>query len=335
MDDERHAELHTLATLALAHWNLEGADPHLVKISENTVFRVDSGDASYVLRIHRPGYHTLAELNAELQWTAALNEAGIHAPTAVPTVDGQGYATVALPGSNETRHIGMAEWVEGVLLSDVIKRSDPSEQVPCFERLGRIMAQIHNQAERWPLPATFTRHALDADGFMGDRPFWGRFWEIPQLKPAQRKLVLLARETIFQTLIAYGKTHGTYSLIHADLHADNVVVAGDRLHVIDFDDAGFGWHEYELAVALFHYQGRDNYAAIHDGLIAGYRSERRLDDQSLALLPMFLLVRGLALLGWYQQRPETDRTAEIAGMISYVCMGAEKLKSGKLSIYVR
>ena len=29
------------------------------------------------------------------------------------------------------------------------------------------------------------------------------------------------------------------------------------MHVIDFDDAGFGWHMYELAVALFGAQRPD------------------------------------------------------------------------------
>mgnify|MGYP001216464046 FL=1 len=336
MGNRQHAELLTIAAQALLHWDLEGAELQLVDISENTVFKVaGKNDKSYVLRIHRPGYHTLTELNAELQWTAALNRAGISAPTSIPTRDGQGYAEVAVPGAVQVRHVGMVEWVEGDLLDSVLDRQrNQSARIPWFERLGRVTAQIHNQAAGWPLPATFTRHSLDADGFMGDRPFWGRFWEIPQLKSAERKLVGHVREIIYQALKEYGKPKETYSLIHADLHAHNVVVNGDRLHVIDFDDAGFGWHQYELAVALFGFQGQDNYTAIYDALIKGYRSERRLDDRSLELLPMFLLIRGLALLGWYQQRPERDRATEIARMISYVCRRAEELQLGKLSNYV-
>lgn len=33
----------------------------------------------------------------------------------------------------------------------------------------------------------------------------------------------------------------------------------DQLHLIDFDDAGFGWHLYEPAVALNGYRDRDLY----------------------------------------------------------------------------
>ena len=43
--------------------------------------------------------------------------------------------------------------------------------------------------------------------------------------------------------------------------------------------------------------------------LAGYGSVRRLSEQSLALLPLFRLVRGLAQIGWFHQRPELDRTA--------------------------
>ena len=40
-----------------------------------------------------------------------------------------------------------------------------------------------------------------------------------------------------------------YSMIHADMHPGNVLVDGDRLTVIDFDDAAWGWHAYDIAVA--------------------------------------------------------------------------------------
>jgi len=40
----------------------------------------------------------------------------------------------------------------------------------------------------------------------------------------------------------------------ADLPPGNLLVHKDQLAVIDFDDAGFGWHHYDLAVALVHSQ---------------------------------------------------------------------------------
>ena len=64
-------------------------------------------------------------------------------------------------------------------------------------------------------------------------------------------------------------------MIHADLHPGNVVISGDRLHVIDFDDAGFGWHAYDLAVALKDYQNDPQFDAYQTALIQGIVSVGR------------------------------------------------------------
>ena len=93
-------------------------------------------------------------------------------------------------------------------------------------------------------------------------------------------------------------------MIHADLHPGNVVINGERLHVIDFDDAGFGWHAYDFAVALKDYQADADFHDYRQALIEGYRTRRAMDDETLALLPLFLLIRALASIGWADARPE-------------------------------
>ena len=58
----------------------------LVSVSENATFRVtDRRDGvAYVLRLHRPWYHTHDELIAERIWIRALGAAGIAVPTPLP-----------------------------------------------------------------------------------------------------------------------------------------------------------------------------------------------------------------------------------------------------------
>ncbi|MEJ2132664.1 MAG: phosphotransferase, partial [Gammaproteobacteria bacterium] len=141
----------------------------------------------------------------------------------------------------------------------------------------------------------------------------------------ERRRILRARGAIRATLLDYGKEPTTFSLIHADLHPHNVMVDGERLYVIDFDDAGFGWHQYELAVALFYYKGEKNFDVMRAALIAGYRSERDLTDTALELLPMFLLIRALVLLGWIHGRPELDRTDVLRRLIRRACSEIEEL----------
>ena len=51
------------------------------------------------------------------------------------------------------------------------KAPDEASRDSYFERLGRVMATMHDQATAWQPPSQFQRHSLDADGFMGEAPF--------------------------------------------------------------------------------------------------------------------------------------------------------------------
>ena len=92
----------------------------------------------------------------------------------------------------------------------------------------------------------------------------------------------------------------------ADMHPGNILVDGDRLVVIDFDDAGFGWHQYDIAVVLTYWQSKPNAIEIERAFLAGYRATRPVPDEALALIPMFRLIRWMASIGWFHQRPELD-----------------------------
>jgi Ser/Thr protein kinase RdoA (MazF antagonist) len=319
--------IRAVADRALQEWELGTAKLTLVSRSENVVFRVDAEDGrAYALRVHRPGYHTLAELESEPIWTAALNEAGIGAPVAERTRAGGHYAVVGVPGTEETRHVGLLPWFEGVALTEMIERAqDDASRDSHFEQLGRLMAEMHNQASAWQPPSGFQRHSLDVDGFTGEAPFWGRFWDIPQLTAEQHQTLVEARDWIRARLSEYGKDGRTYSVIHADLRSANVLVRDDRVHVIDFDDAGFGWHQYDMAALLFDYATSTSYEPIRDALLRGYQSRRSISDQDVALLPLFLVVRMLASLAWLNGRPEVDLYQFLPRLIELACSRARAL----------
>ena len=302
------AEHGRAARKALEAWPLAVADVHRVSVSENIAFRVtDAQGKSYVLRLHRPEYHNHTELVSEQTWTAALLDAGVDVPVVVKAADGRGYVPVDV--GDERRYAGLLEWVDGDTLAARINASETDVR-GSYARLGGIMAVLHEQASGWTPPRGFTRHAFDADGLVGEQPFWGRFWESPHLDGGQRLRLDALRHRVHAKLRDYRTDADVFSLIHADLHAANVIVDGDRLHVIDFDDAGFGWHAYDFAVALYHHQDDTDYPAIRDALIAGYEQVRPVADDTVAMIPLFLLIRSLASIGWTAARPELSRNAD-------------------------
>jgi hypothetical protein len=114
-------DIRRCAERALEFWDLDVSSIVFVAARENAVFRVECADgAGYALRIHRQGYHSLAELESENEWTTALSDAGIDTPRPVPTRAGPAYATVPYGPHGETRQVGLIEWIDGVPLDEAV-----------------------------------------------------------------------------------------------------------------------------------------------------------------------------------------------------------------------
>ena len=298
------------AKAALSAFSLAPERIELVSVSENVTFRVTTAEPphTYVLRLHRPGYHTLEELESEGAWIEALGNTGIAVPRAMTTPDGASYVLAKVAATGEQRYAGLSIWTEGEILAHRLRNeTDGTTLFHAFGQLGAMMAAMHNQASSWQAPSHFKRHRFDKDGLIGESPFWGPFWNHPDLTQAELALVINTRDQIRVALDRYGYPPHTFSMIHADLHPGNLVLTDSTLTVIDFDDAGFGWHQYDIAVALFSYRSNPHYQAIQKALLDGYRRHRNLASADADLIPMFQVIRGLVSIGWILQRPELNQ----------------------------
>lgn len=306
---------------ALPLWNIENAALDLLKYRENAVFKVTTGESKFAMRVHRPGYHTDAALRSELQWMEALSDAGVDVPRIVPTASGELFATSEAVDMPAPLQIDLFEWIEGRQLGSVETGVSCTAQSvhELYFKIGELAALLHDQAQAWTPPTGFVRHAWDEHGLAGKDPLWGRFWELSALTREQRRLLDAARERVHRELGSLSKTPTDYSLIHADFSPENLLVEGSRVRLIDFDDAGYGWHLFELATPLFFLMDEPYFEAANQALISGYRSRRALSDEQLGRLPLFLLARGLTYVGWVHTRPETETARELTGMLVDMC----------------
>lgn len=322
-------QMQALARLALERWDLDVASVTPIKVRENAVFRIDlrSGGRA-VLRVHRHGYHADAALESEFTWLRALESAGIRVPRAIRSRRARDFEVVAIPGTEAARQIDVFEWVDGRQLGSIesgVHAGDAGDAgvASQYFEIGTIAARMHNHTAGWRRPPEFLRHAWDREGLVGEQPFWGRFWELAALTDAQRTLLVRARATMAEDLEALGTGTDHYGLIHADLVPENVLIDGDRLCVIDFDDAGFGWHVFELATSLYFIEGDGVFETARDALIRGYRSERPLSDEAIDRLPLFLAARGTTYLGWVHTRQGTETARELTPfLVERACAAA-------------
>lgn len=296
------------AQQVLQYWGLEARDLQVFSRSENVVLKAETTVGETVaVRLHRPGYHSLDELQSEQTWVRSLGAAGVGVPHARKAPGGEYYLPVRVADTGEIRQAGVVDWVPGVQAASSLREASVAEAIDRVRELGALTGRVNRLSSSWEPPAGFLRHHLDADGLMGDTPFWGPFWDVPELSRIEKARIRGLRDALHGQLTNHGKDQGDYSMIHADLHAHNVLVDGSSVAIIDFDDAGFGWHGYEMAIALLGFPDRDCRQAMEDAYIEAYRRENPIGESCLATVQVFKLVRLLVSIGWVHHRPEHGR----------------------------
>ena len=320
-----------LAEEAIKNWDVEVKSINLHLQSENTVFKVEGLDGNtYALRVHRRGYHDLEELNSEHVWTSSLSNAGLLVPEAVVTRSGEAYTSVSFLNSSEYRYVGLVKWIEGTILNDLILDLEEKDVSDVYESLGKVIAKFHKATIAWEKPKDFKRHSFDTDGLLGSKPFWGRFWEAQNATTREREKLSLIRNNITEILSKLPRDINSFGMIHADLHSQNVLIQGKSLSVIDFDDSGFGWYGFDLAVAIW---DRLDFTATgchfdiaYKSLIRGYLEERPNAKDIIETIPTFLLMRTLMIIRWIEDRPESGYEAFIPVLIQASIDQAKQLE---------
>ena len=310
--------------VALEKWNLSPTTIKLVSVAENITFKVSINDSEhFALRFHRPGYHSLEELESERIWTEALNTDGLDCPIGIRSKGDAYYELCKI--KDEVRLTGLTEWVDGETIGQLMFNEEIADHqiLRWFQQIGYLLGQFHNHAVHWQIPDGFVRHRIDDHGLMGEHPFWGRFWESALLNSNEKWVLHNLKDRCFHLLTELPQDDRNFSLIHADLHPGNVVKHSNGLHVIDFDDAGFGWHIYDFAVALLSFEDRPNFSELREAMFTGYRQVRDLPDNLVPTLGLFYIVRVLAHIGWLSARPELKRKGYLSSQMSYLDSHAE------------
>jgi Ser/Thr protein kinase RdoA (MazF antagonist) len=287
---------------ALPRW---GMSPHatltFVSHSENTTFLAHDPQSGQrlVLRVQRIGYHTPAEILSELSWISALIADGIiDTPRPLPDDNGLSLCPVQLNGL--TRQVVAFEYMSG-------HEPDQSASLPAwFRKLGAISARLHQHSRHWQRPTAFQRKIWDFDAMLGVRPLWGDWRAGLGLRNSDAQLLQRVADALAQRLDAYGRESHRFGLVHADLRLANLLVDGERLGIIDFDDCGFSWFFYDFAAAVSFMEHQPIVTELQSTWLEGYRTIAPVSNEDEAMLPVFVILRRMLLTAWIASHSETD-----------------------------
>ena len=297
-----------LAAQALAHYDLGGDigghTPVPLAESFNTVFRVDTRTARYVLRVgpehrvHPPGSAAL-----EARWTRDLAARGLPVPRIVPTREGAPSVQVTAPGRPASRECTMLTWQPG--------RTPPMPFSPDdITDLAALAARLHDAS---PPLVTRPAGALSARSVLhfalADR--------LDELGGPARDVLAAARDRAQLAVDELWRTAGTPPrLIHSDLTPANVVRDGPRMLPIDFQDLTWAQVQQDLAHTIYGITRGLDLAAGLDAVRTAYERVRPWPGPDLALLADLVAARRVAMvnLAVHRARPAlpayADRHAE-------------------------
>jgi Ser/Thr protein kinase RdoA (MazF antagonist) len=296
--------LRQLAQVALRAYDLDIVKLAPLTQTENTTFRVDgcaphqpaSASERYVLRISRPDAKSAAEIRSELLWLAALrHETDLVVPDPIVTTSGELLTTADAEGVPGPRHCVLFRWVPGRFLGHHVSAA-------AFGRVGAFMARLHLHAERFGSPAGFVRGRLDEGGLAELRAQFAA----PGLSLSRddRALIHDVLALIAAAMQALGAGQAVFGLIHGDLHQFNYLFHHGAVRAIDFDDCGWGYYLYDIAVAMLGAGDWRLTPEMRAAFFAGYRHVRALPQEYQAYLELFIGLRRVIMLPWILARAE-------------------------------
>ncbi|WP_291334899.1 phosphotransferase enzyme family protein [Albidovulum sp.] len=297
----------------------------LVNVSENWTYRVDdpATGRSAALRVHRPNYHSREEIESELMWIDALRRARVvDAPTPIEARDGGRVRTVAVE-NGPARHVTLFDWLPGAA------PSADADLIRGFGRLGDLAARMHLFGMGWRRPAVFRRFTYD-DTAVLEKALWGRWQDAPGAGAEEQDILSRATAEIRRRLADYGRAPNRFGLCHNDLRLANLLIDGDRLSVIDFDDCGYSWYLNDFATAVSFMEDDARVADWMEAWLGGYTGNRPLSRTDRDILPTLIMLRRMLLVGWvgfhYEHAVEARQLG--AAYATGACRIAEDYLSG-------
>lgn len=256
----------------------------------NDTYAVDTDSGKFILRVYKHNWRTESDIRFELELLDFLK--GCDLPVSYPIAKRDGEWLTELDAPEGIRYAALFSYADGTGKVDL----------ETSRAYGRAIAELHYAMDRYE--PKHKRFELDARHLL-DEPL-EQLLPFLQHRPNDMKLVEEIAGRLSKQLEAVSSGTYEWGVCHGDLHGWNVFHSADGgLTHFDFDCCGMGWRSYDLSVYLWDLVHGKEDSFKHecwDAFLEAYLEERPLSEQDVAIIPVFVAVRQLWLMGLHTGR---------------------------------
>jgi Ser/Thr protein kinase RdoA (MazF antagonist) len=255
--------------------------------SINDQYLVRAGETKYVLRVSPTAWRPYEHLAAEIDLLNFLRQNRIIVPQPVQQKNGSYIQTLDAP-----------EGPRYAVLFTFVPGAPPRPTEAHSYRYGQAIAQLHAVTNDYPVRQTGFRFE-PAD--MVDEP-------LARLRPLfadhqdDFDYLLSISTDLKQVTARLPRQPPEYGICHGDVNISNLhLIDDERWALLDFEYFGYGWRLFDIGNfvnnQLYQLGQTEHGRGILDAFLQGYQSLRPLSQIELDVLPSFVMLRQIWLLG--------------------------------------
>ncbi len=301
----KYAPLEKAAGLALQGCGIDDARLAFISDTGNVIYRADTPQEAYSVRVYRQRLHSEAEIYGELSWLLDLRRRSeVSVPLPQRAATGQYVQEVGAGpegAEGEVYQVVVFHWLPGRVVGEHL-------DTKIAWRMGQAMADLHAHAMDFHLPQGYYRPDSDWPGMGRLRA------ELPAEMAARIEGMLdedelaLCDEAAARCAAAIQAvdTRRDFGLIHSDLLPKNCLYDRGRLGVIDFEDCQFAPFTCDLAITLSSFDKYPEQEALEKAFLRGYAERRAIPFYYAGEVEAFVVERKLRLIRWAATWPDVD-----------------------------
>lgn len=289
-----------LAVQAARRYELDVSTLAFLAEETNWLYTVSNqkGDR-YLLKLYPEGWKTATIVDMEAHVLRHIHEDGhVMVPSIYEAKDGSRIQTFTIE-KDRVIQVMVYTWLEG----DVLDERETDER---FRQLGEVTARLHDATVRHPVATANTL------------PFWDSVFYFPDEKILYDKADQIMPDSFLDVMrivvpylnerlrAVYSGAEGELRLLHGDLNPWNVLVDGEKMHVIDFEDCLYGLPVHDIAIALYYYRYDDRFDFNHvkQLFFEGYERVLPLPRITDDMLELFMIARRVNFMNFVLQTEE-------------------------------